>query len=154
MRLFESRVLAPGVRREKCRFPDPARTQHRFANAAYFARTGWLTHELSARRRPPEYPQRDSKHPANGHFVSFWDRTGTAPHCTYRTCCSFSLTAAAEPICASHIRSNPRVARAEERRLPIAASILRVVWCPVQKELRATWKELVARVGLEVPEAW
>jgi hypothetical protein len=34
-----------------------------------------------------------SKQPANGHFVSFWDRTGTAPRCTYRAYHSFAVTA-------------------------------------------------------------
>jgi hypothetical protein len=36
-----------------------------------------------------------SKRPANRHLISFWDRTGTAPRCMYRTCRSFSLTTAA-----------------------------------------------------------
>jgi hypothetical protein len=35
-----------------------------------------------------------SSPPANAHFVSLWDRTGTAPRCLYRTNSSFSLTAA------------------------------------------------------------
>src|SRR5262249_24789704 len=53
-----------------------------------------------------------SKQPASGRFLLFWDRTGTAPHCTYRTDGWFS------PLARTAHQVRPRTGQVSERKWP------------------------------------